>query len=151
MFRSPPPRRKAKDITGDKHIAQALHAILQQPGMPVNAITNRAVQVMVDMMRDLMERVMDEAAACADNNGRITIKSGNIMTGARLAMHQNIGPYGGGCPEIEKSMCAFATQRYTDSLLRSTTSIWGGRSGRLRRLQEEPLPSPLPIGPGRQR
>ena len=80
----------------------------------MNVITNGAVQVMVDMMRDLMERVMDEAATCADNNGRVTIKSGNIMTGARLAMHQNIGPYGGGCPEIEKSMCAFATQRYTE-------------------------------------
>jgi histone H3/H4 len=114
MFRSPPPRRKAKDITGDKHIARALHAILQRPGMPVNVITNGAVQVMVDMMRDLMERVMDEAATCADSNGRVTIKSGNIMTGARLVMHQNIGPYGGGCPEIEKRMCSFATQRYTE-------------------------------------
>ena len=53
--------------------------------------------------RNLMERVMDEAAACADNNGRITIKSGNIMTSSKLAMHQVTGPYGGGCPEIEKS------------------------------------------------
>ena len=42
MFRSPPRRRKAKDITGDKHIARALHAILQRPGMPVNVITNQA-------------------------------------------------------------------------------------------------------------
>ena len=61
----------------------------------MNVITNRAVQVMVDMMRDLMERVMDEAATCADSNGRVTIESGNIMTGAKLAMHQNIGPYCG--------------------------------------------------------
>ena len=75
---------------------------------------NRAVQVMVDMMRDLMERMMDEVAACADNNGRVTIEYENIMTGAKLAMHQNIGPYCGGCPEIEKGMCVFATQRYTE-------------------------------------
>jgi histone H3/H4 len=74
-FRSSPPRRKAKDETGDKHIARALHAILQRPGMPVNRITCRAVQVMVDMMRDLMEGVMDEAATCADSNGRVTIDS----------------------------------------------------------------------------
>ena len=114
MFRSPPRRRKAKDITGDKHIARALHAILQRPGMPVNVITNRAVQVMVDMMRDLMERVMDEAAICADSNGRVTIEAGNIVTGAKLAMHQVISPYGGGCPEIEKGMCVFATQRFTE-------------------------------------
>ena len=52
--------------------------------MPVNRITCRAVQVMVDMMRDLMERVMDEAATCADSNGRVTIDSGNINAGARL-------------------------------------------------------------------
>ena len=44
MFRSPPRRRKAKDITGDKHIARALHALLQRPGMPVNVITNRAFE-----------------------------------------------------------------------------------------------------------
>ena len=41
----------------------------------MNRITCRAVQVMVDMMRDLMERVMDEAATCADSNGRVTIDS----------------------------------------------------------------------------
>ena len=41
----------------------------------MNVITNRAVQVMVDMMHDLMERVMDEAAICADSNGRVTIDS----------------------------------------------------------------------------
>ena len=56
--------RQAKDETGDKHIAPALHAILQRPGMPVNRITCSTVQIMVDMMRDLMERVMDEAAVC---------------------------------------------------------------------------------------
>ena len=36
------------------------------------------------------------------------------MAGAKLAMHQVICPYGWGCPEIEKSMCRFATQRYTE-------------------------------------
>ena len=81
--------------------------------MPVNRITCRAVQVMVDMMRDLMERVMDEAATCADSNGRVTIDSGNINAGARLAMHNSIDAHGGGCPGIKMSMLTFASQRYT--------------------------------------
>ena len=58
--------------------------------MPVNRITSSAVQVMVDMMRYLMERVMDEAATCADSNGRHKIGSGSIRTGATLAMHKSI-------------------------------------------------------------
>ena len=57
---------------------------------------------------------MDEAAICADSNGRVTIEAGNIMTGAKLAMHQVISPYGGGCPEIEKSIRRFAAERYTE-------------------------------------
>jgi hypothetical protein len=72
---------------------------------------------MVDMMRDLMERVMDEAAICADSNGRVTIDSGpisgNINAGARLAMHNSIDAHGGGCPGIKMSMLTFASQRYT--------------------------------------
>ena len=79
----------------------------------MNRITCRAVQVMVDMMRDLMERVMDEAAICADSNGRVTIDSGNINAGARLAMHNSIDAHGGGCPGIKMSMLTFASQRYT--------------------------------------
>jgi hypothetical protein len=79
----------------------------------VNRITCHAVQVMVDMMRYLMERVMDEAATCADRNGRVTIDSGNINAGARLAMHNSIDAHGGGCPGIKMSMLTFASQRYT--------------------------------------
>ena len=55
---SRPPRRKAKDLTGDQLIAGALHAILQRPGMPVNRISNKAMRAMVDMMHDLMESVL---------------------------------------------------------------------------------------------
>ncbi len=79
----------------------------------MNSITCRAVQVMVDMMCDLMERVMDEAATCADSNGRVTIDSGNINAGARLAMHNSIDAHGSGCPGIKMSMLTFASQRYT--------------------------------------
>ena len=68
---------------------------------------------MVDMVRDLMEREMDEAATCADSNGRVTIGSGSIPTGARLAMHKSIDAYGDGCPGIEKGMALFASERYT--------------------------------------
>ncbi len=81
--------------------------------MPVPRITCLAVQVMVDMMRDLMERVMDEAATCADSNGRVTIDSGNINAGARLAMHNSIDAHCGGCPGIRMSMLTFESHRYT--------------------------------------
>ena len=79
----------------------------------MNRITSRAVQVMVDMMRDLMERVMDEAATCADSNGRHTIGSESIRTGATLTMQKSIDVNGGGCPEIKKGMASFACKRYT--------------------------------------
>ena len=46
--------------------------------MPVKAISIRAVQVMVDLIRDVLEKVMDEAATCADSNGRVIIGSGHI-------------------------------------------------------------------------
>ena len=110
---SRPPSRKAKDLTGDQHIAGALHAILQRPGMPVNSILNNAMRAMVDMMRDLMESVMDEAATCADSNGRVIIDSGAIMTGAVFSMHKGINANGQGCPAIKKFMPEFASQRYT--------------------------------------
>ena len=77
--------------------------------MPVNAITNGAVQVTVDITR-----VMHEAAACADSNGSVTINSGNIKTGAQLAMHKCIDAYGDGGLEFEKGMAMFACQRYTE-------------------------------------
>ena len=41
---------------------------------------------MDDMMRDLMESVMDEAATCADSIRRVIIDSGAIMTGAVLSI-----------------------------------------------------------------
>ena len=78
----------------------------------MNRITSRAVQVMVGMMRDLMERVMDEAATCADSNGRHTIGSESIRTGATLTMQKSIDVNGGGCPEIKKGMASFACKRY---------------------------------------
>ena len=90
-----------------------MHAILQRPGMPVNRISNNAMRAMVDMMRDLMESVMDEAATCADSNGRVIIDSGAIMTGAVLYLHKGVNANGQGCPDIEKFMWACASQRYT--------------------------------------
>ena len=71
------------------------------------------VNSMVDMMRYLMESVMDEAATCADSNGRIIVDFGAIMTGALLSMHKGINANSQGCPDIEKFMRAFASQRYT--------------------------------------
>ena len=115
----------------------------------MNRITCRAVQVMVDMMRDLMERVMDEAATCADSNGRVTIDSGNINAGARLAMHNSIDAHGGGCPGIKMSMLTFASQRYT----KYQDYLWWGSRRKQRQLRVEPSLSPptLPIGPGQHR
>ena len=68
------------------------------------------VNSMVDMMRYLMESVMDEAATCADSNRRVIINSGAIMTGAVLSLHTGINANGQGCPDIEKFMRAFASR-----------------------------------------
>ena len=64
----------------------------------MSRITCRAVQIMVDMMRDLMEPVMEKAATCADSNESVTIEPENISAGARLAFHDGLVGYGDGCP-----------------------------------------------------
>jgi histone H3/H4 len=96
-------------LTGDQHIAQALHAVLQRQGMPVKIISSRAMQVMVDMLHDLMERIMDEAATCADSKGRVTIASGSIRTGAMLVLQNRIDA---NCPHVKIAMISFAGERY---------------------------------------
>ncbi len=39
----------------------------------------------------------------------LTIDSGNIKAGARLAMHNSFDAHGGGCPGIKMSMLTFAS------------------------------------------
>ncbi len=78
--------------------------------MPVNKISAKAMQIIVDMMQDLMEKVMDEAATCADSKGRVTIGSGSIRAGAMLALQNRIDAY---CPHVKVAMTSFAAQRYT--------------------------------------
>ena len=56
--------------------------------MPVNRISNNAMRAMVDMMRDLMESVMDEAATYEDSNGRVIIDSGAHRDGCRAIYAQ---------------------------------------------------------------
>ena len=79
--------------------------------MPVKAISIRAVQVMVDLIRDVLEKVMDEAATCADSNGRVIIGSGHIKTGSQLALQKRIDTF---CPHMRMGMAWFASQRYAD-------------------------------------
>jgi hypothetical protein len=79
--------------------------------MPVKAISIRAVQVMVDMIRDVLEKVMDEAATCADRNGRVIIDSGHIKTGSHFALQKRIDTF---CPHVKMEMALFASQRYAD-------------------------------------
>ncbi len=79
--------------------------------MPVKAISIRAVQVMVDLIRDVLEKVMDEAATCADSNGRVIIDSGHIKTGSQLALQKSIDTF---CPHMKMGMALFASQRYAD-------------------------------------
>jgi hypothetical protein len=54
---------------------------------------------------------MDEAATCADSNGRVIIDSGHIKTGSQLALQKRIDTY---CPHMKMGMAAFASQRYAD-------------------------------------
>ncbi len=79
--------------------------------MLVNRITNpsnHAVQVMVDMMRYLMESVMDKASTCSDSIRRAMIDSGAIVT---RVMHKGIKAYGNSCPKIKKGMWSLVSQR----------------------------------------
>ena len=78
--------------------------------MPVKTISIRAVQVMVDLIRDVLEKVMD-AATCADSNGRVIIDSGHIKTGSQLALQKRIDTL---CPHMNMAMASFASQRYAD-------------------------------------
>ena len=70
-----PRQRSASKFGASKTLARALHKILQRPGMPVNQISVKAMQILLDMMHDLIEKVMDQAATYADNQGRAKITS----------------------------------------------------------------------------
>ena len=62
-------------------------------------------------MHDLMEKAMNYAVTYADNDRRVKIESEHIASGAKLAMHTCIDQNGYGCPEIEKNMKTYATER----------------------------------------
>ena len=85
-------------MTGNKILARALQKIFQCLGMPMNKISAKAMQIILDMMHDLMEKVMEQDASYADNEGRVKITSKSIMFGSWLAMHNIICPYCEGCP-----------------------------------------------------
>ena len=117
----------------------------------MSRITCRAVQIMVDMMRDLMERVMDEAATCADSNKSVIIKRKNINAGVRLDFHNGIV----GCRTVVL-LLRCPCSHFHPSAIPSTLTICCGSRSKQRKLQVVPLrvePSPLPllIGPGQHR
>jgi hypothetical protein len=89
---------------------------------------------------------MDEAATCADSIRRIEMRSGNIMAGAKLAMHKTIDTYYNMAEIVLGSRWAGASSHA--SAIPRTTAICFGRRSKQRLLAVEPPSSPLPIGPG---
>ncbi len=152
-----------------------MHATPQprRPGMPASIVSNRAVQassfidgtaeanlVAYMMMRDLMERVMDEAgggegeaaATCADGivDASQPVAETHIMAGARRAMHKAMR-------HTRRSLLSWdrdwdrdwaCASSHASAVPRTTTTIRLGRRSKRRPLRAEPPPSPLPIGPG---
>jgi hypothetical protein len=52
--------------------------------MPVRVILMRAMQVMVDLVMDLLDRIATEAASILELEGKETLTVDEIHTGARL-------------------------------------------------------------------
>ena len=54
--------------------------------MPVRTISMRAMQVMVDLVMDLLDRIATEAASILELEGKDTLTLSEVKTGARLAL-----------------------------------------------------------------
>ena len=51
---------------------------------PKGTISSKAMDVLNDMMRDMLDRLADEAASIREKNGHTTLRARDIQTAARL-------------------------------------------------------------------
>ena len=70
------------------------------------------MQILIDLIKDLIERVMDEAATVAESKNRSTIYAAEIKTGAGLALQTRID--GRISSPMGRSMIHFAALRFNE-------------------------------------
>ena len=81
--------------------------------MPVRTISMRAMQVMVDLVMDLLDRIATEAASILELEGKDTLTVEAILTGARLALRDSKDGEHACRPFLEINLVRFASQKYT--------------------------------------
>ena len=81
--------------------------------MPVRTISMRAMQVMVDLVMDLLDRIAAEAASILELEGKDTLTVAEIKTGARLALRDGKDGEHACRHFLELNLVNYATKKYT--------------------------------------
>ncbi len=81
--------------------------------MPVRIISMRAIQVMVDLVIDLLDRIASEAASILKLEGKEILTVHEIHTGARLVLQDCKDGVSACHPVRDWNLVRYATSNYT--------------------------------------
>ena len=81
--------------------------------MPVRTISMRAMQVMVDLVMDLLDRIATEAASILELEGKDTLTLAEVKTGARLALRDGKDGEHACHHYLEINLVNYANKKYT--------------------------------------
>ena len=81
--------------------------------MPVRTISMRAMQVMVDLVMDLLDRIATEAASILELEGKDTLTLAEVKTGARLTLRDGKNGEHACQHYLELNLVNYAKKKYT--------------------------------------
>ena len=81
--------------------------------MQVQTILMLAMQVMVDLVKDLLDRIATEAASILELEGKETLTVAEINTGARLVLQDGKDGEHACRPFLEMNLVSYASLKYT--------------------------------------
>ncbi len=81
--------------------------------MPVRIILMLAMQIMVDLVMDLLDRIASEAASILELEGKETLTINEISTGARLALLDCKDRENACHPLLDLNLVCYTALKYT--------------------------------------
>ena len=81
--------------------------------MPVRTISMRAMQVMVDLVMDLLDRIATEAASILELEGKDTLTLAEVKTSARLTLRDGKDNEHACQHYLELNLVNYANKKYT--------------------------------------
>ncbi len=85
--------------------------------VPVQTISKRAMQVMVDMVMDLLDRIAREAASILELERKDTLTVDAIKTAAKLVCRDGKNGENACCPFLEMNLAHYASSKYAQYMI----------------------------------